>query len=64
MWEAAVKCNTAGGVSCEDIVYPEGSCSSGASIDVITFSYQINDCDGSQNEQEGTFRARILCLYH
>jgi hypothetical protein len=23
------------------------------SIDVIAFSYQINDCDGSQNEQEG-----------
>jgi hypothetical protein len=34
-------------------VFPEGSCSTGAPIDIITFSYQSCECDESQNEQEG-----------
>jgi hypothetical protein len=51
--ETEIKCNTVDGLSCEDIVYPEGSCSTGAPIDIITFSYQSLECDESQNEQEG-----------
>jgi len=51
---ATIDCKTANGVECDQLTFPDGTCSVGeGQLDVLKFRYVPCTCDESQNKQSG-----------
>jgi hypothetical protein len=60
--EVNIDCVLQDGTSCNDVQIPNGQCSDGTSIDVLTFTYMESTCEDSTNTQpETTPDGRPIC---